>query len=62
MQSFMSGAMQWKDKEKGIKYTNDHLRKYHDAVLKCSEYSPYNYALPSTYKKEMKPYITNLKK
>jgi len=62
MQSFMSGAMQWKDKEKGIKYTYDHLRKYHDAVLKCSEYSPYNYALPSTYKKEMKPYLTNLKK
>jgi hypothetical protein len=39
MQAYLSGAMQWKDKEKGIKYAFDHLRKYHDAVLKCAEYA-----------------------
>lgn len=62
MQTYLSGAMQWKDKEKGIKYTFDHLRKYHDAVLKCAEYAPRPYKLPTVYGKEMKPYLSNLKK
>ena len=38
MQTYLSGSMQYKDEEKQMKYTYDHLRNYHDAVLKCSEY------------------------
>jgi len=58
LQSFMSD--QWRDKEKGIKYTYDHLRKYHDAILKCAEFSPSD--LPPSYRNEMTPYLDNLKK
>jgi len=58
LQSFLSN--QWKDEEKQIKYTYDHLRKYHDAVLKCAEYSPYD--LPRGYRIQMVPYLDNLKK
>ena len=62
MQTYLSGSMQYKDKEKNMKYTYDHLRKYHDAVLKCSEYSPPPHnKLPSSYAREMKPYLKNLK-
>lgn len=62
MQTYLSGSMQYKDEEKQMKYTYDHLRKYHDAVLKCSEYSPPPHnKLPPSYAKEMKPYLKNLK-
>ena len=58
LQSFLSN--QWKDEEKEIRYTYDHLRKYHDAVLKCAEFSPYD--LPRSYRTQMTPYLDNLKK
>ena len=58
LQAFLSD--QWRDEAKGIKYTYDHLRKYHDAILKCAEFSDTD--LPLSYRLEMTPYLDNLKK
>ena len=39
MKAFLSHGKKWKDKEKKIQYGQSHVRKYHDAVVRCAEFS-----------------------
>lgn len=58
---FLSAAKKWKDEEKKIVYGFSHLRKYHDAILKCSNFSKGG-KLTEKYKTDMDAFLDNLEK
>jgi hypothetical protein len=61
--AFLSGELQYKDKENKTEYSYDHKRKYHDALLYCSQFADEeNGPVTATYKVEMKSYLDSLEK
>ena len=61
MKAFLSHGKKWKDKEKRIQYGQSHVRKYHDAVVRCAEFSG-GYHLSQQYLDEMSAYIDSMKR
>lgn len=61
MKAFLSHGKKWKDEEKKIQYGQSHVRKYHDAVLRCAEYSGGDH-LSQQYLDEMSAYIDSMKR
>jgi len=49
------------DKEKKIQYGFSHVRKFHDAILKCSEYSGGS-QLTEKYRLDMNAYIDSMRR
>lgn len=61
MKAFLSHGKKWKDKEKKIQYGQSHVRKYHDAVVRCAEFSGGDH-LSQQYLDEMSAYIDSMKR
>jgi hypothetical protein len=63
MQAFISGGLEYKNKEKKTVYQYDHKRKMNDAILYCSQFAKEgNGPVTHEYRDEMKAYLDTLKK
>ncbi len=61
MTAFCSHGKKWKDEAKTKQYGFSHIRKYHDAILKCSEYSGGSH-VTQEYRDEMNAYIKSMER
>ena len=61
MTAFCSHWKKWKDEAKTKQYGFSHIRKYHDAILKCSEYSGGSH-VSQEYRDEMNANIESMKR
>ncbi len=61
MTAFCSHGKKWKDEAKTKQYGFSHIRKYHDAILKCSEYSGGSH-VSQEYRDEMNAYIKSMER
>lgn len=63
MQAFISGGLEYKNKEKKTVYKYDHKRKMNDAILYCSQFAKEgNGPVTNEYRDEMKAYLDTVKK